>query len=272
VFSHILYIGSISWSTILKIAFCLSGQPRTWKKCYEGWYSAFSALNADIDLFFHLWDYNSMPMQAVTDNINNTAMEFEDVDLTQDEKQELINTLKPKKFQFEPEWSISDTFYAIENPIAWWAINQFKSLQKVAQLKRDYEIENNFQYDLVVRIRSDLVLNTPILVNEIESNSLYVTHIGWDKSWDCFRISDIFFWGNSYNFDQAADFVNYQRIIDASWIVNKNTNLIFPPELAFYHYLKSVGLNIKPTWPEIKIRRSDEYAAIKGRLDPYETL
>jgi hypothetical protein len=59
----------------MKIAVCLSGQPRTWIQCYESWNLLFSELkknkhledtNIEVDYFIHTWDFNSKPYSVWT--------------------------------------------------------------------------------------------------------------------------------------------------------------------------------------------------------------
>jgi len=44
----------------MRVALCISGQPRTWEKCYQNWIDNIMP-GVEKDIFFHLWDYNSLP-------------------------------------------------------------------------------------------------------------------------------------------------------------------------------------------------------------------
>ncbi len=258
---------------MMKIAICLSGQAREWKRCYSSWLGALSHLRAEIDFFIHFWDYNSMPRQVWTENADGKVVYYDDVPLTNDEKAEIVSTLKPKKYVFEPKLTVQPHFHEISNPIAWWTLDQFNGIMKAAHLKRTYEAKTKTKYNVVLRARSDLLLTEKLDIAQVPvPNSLYITHPMWDKEWNSFRISDIIFWGDSPSYDQAAAYYDHMPFIDAKYVTNDDTKLVYPPEVAFYYYLKSVGMNIQQIWPEMKIVRSKEYLKAKGRLDHYETL
>lgn len=256
-----------------RIALCLSGQPRTWKSCYKNWQSAFSNFGDKIDIFCHFWDYNSLPRQSYVLGKNSPQTTFEDVAITDDEKQEIIETLLPKRIEFEPKLTIPSDFYKVKNRVSWWSIDQFNSIMKCAHLKRSYELENRFQYDIVFRLRSDLIFTNQIqMISEIQPNTLHSIQNAFDQHWNTYRISDIFFYADSHTYDQAAAFYKHLRHIDAVYVTRDQSKLDFPPELAFYYHLKSIGVNIKQVWISPLVKRTQEYLDIKGKLDEYETI
>ena len=256
----------------MRIALCLSGQARQWKNCYQNWFDNLSHLNANIDVFFHFWDYNSMPRQVWTSNQIGHALSFDPVLLTDEEKTEIVQTLKPKSFAFESTLSVPVEFYEVKNPICCWSLDQFNSMMKCAHLKRQHEISTNTRYDVVIRMRSDLFFTIPIDIKPPQPNTVYITHPFWEKEWNAFRISDIFFWADSATYDQAAAFHDQLPFIEADYINNDPNKLDYPPELALYYYFKSCGLLIRPSWPNIKVMRSKDYVDLKGRIDKYEII
>jgi hypothetical protein len=256
----------------MRIALCLSGQARSWKSCYQNWLDNLSHLNAEIDFFFHFLDYNSMPMQVWTTNNTGKVLKFDDVLITDEERSEMVDTLQPKAWAFEPKLALHDGFYEVNNRVSWWSIDQFNSMMKCAHLKRQHEIATGKQYDVVLRMRSDLFFTKPIDISNPQENTVYITHPCWDKEWNAFRISDIFFWSDSSTYDQAAAFHDQLPFIEATYVSNDQSKVDYPPELALYYYFKSCGLKIHPSWPNIKIMRSPEYIALKGRVDHYETI
>lgn len=257
----------------MKIAICLSGQARTWKKCHDNWKHNLSHLDADIDFFIHFWDYDTMPRQVWTRNSTGNNITFEDVLLGKDAIEEISNVLQPKSATFEPKICNRDDFYEVKNRIAWWTVDQFDSMMKCANLKRNHEINTGEKYDAVIRMRSDLFFSTSIEIPKIpKANTVYVTHPLWDREWGAFRISDIFFFADSMTYDQAASFYDHMPFIDAAHVTGDENKIGYPPELALYYYFKSCGMNILPVWPGIKVMRSVEYIQVKGKLDPYECI
>lgn len=256
---------------MMKIALCLSGQARTWKKCFENWKQNLLNHPARFDFFIHFWDYNTMPRQVWTRNVSGNTIRFEDVSLSQEERDEITSTLKPVSCVFEPKVETPHDHYAVENRIAWWTVDQFRSMAKAAHLKRMHEVRESMSYDLVIRMRSDLFFTRPVQIPVVPAaNTIYITHPKWDTEWNAYRVSDIFFMANSPSYDQASAFHDHMPFIDAADVSGDRSRIGFPPELALYYHYKSSGLQISPMWPDIKVMRGPEYIAMKGRLDHYE--
>jgi hypothetical protein len=250
---------------VMRIAFCISGQPRTWKKCYQSWFDAFSHLGT-IDTFYHIWDYNSHPNAALSllkkPKLDNYPIILEEIE-------EIYDTLKPKNHQVQSEKVFSES--KVQNPIAWWSKPQFYGIKKAAFLKREYEIENNFEYDLVCRIRTDLMLpSTVVIPSIIEPNTLYTCMNHHDPEYKIFRIADIFYCADSYTYDQMSNFYYALDYIDATHVVRNS--LHYSPETAFYYFMKTMGIRNHSMFVDCKVARTEEYAKLKGHLDGYEVL
>ena len=96
----------------MKIAVCFSGQVRTWKYCYQNWIDNLTPLG-EVDYFCHFWDYNSVPRGAK----KGYVVVPDDVLLSAEEKQSIIDMLKPKIIEFESKkvelsTTQSDTWYS----------------------------------------------------------------------------------------------------------------------------------------------------------------
>ena len=276
----------------MKIAICVSGQLRTWKKCYKSWMGLFdleqlkqSKLNQfkeigvqatkfqriemhqmhleipttpistdisrekwsatpvvdtqsplvwdlnlndsvatynelvsnpkiDIDYFVHTWNYNSISAGHAKTHKKTQKV------LTKSELDEFKNIVKPKKILIEDEkvsyskirWSQDDM------PLLGYARSMLYGMSKVAELKTQYEKENNFEYDVCVRIRPDLFFDelgkTSALwsFNIPRDNFIHTVHCGYDGEFPYFYAGDIFFYASSKTFDIINDF--YNRIDD----------------------------------------------------------
>ena len=84
----------------MRVAICLSGQPRTWKDCLPNWLENLG-LETKPDFFFHLWDYNTLPSLLAS-----YKKVIVDEKLQDEEKQDIIDSLVPKKFKFESRKNI----------------------------------------------------------------------------------------------------------------------------------------------------------------------
>jgi len=255
----------------MKTAICLSGQSRTWKRCWQNWNEHVVSSVGQVDWFVHFWDYNNLPQQIAAGMSRNG--ELPSVQLTDGEKDDIIQTIKPKSIVFEPRITRSKEFYEVANPVAFWTIDQFDSMRKAAHLKRRYEIANEFNYDLVIRLRSDLFFMQKMqFAVPPPPNTVHVDSCTWDDTFQAYRVSDIFFFADSTAYDQAASFYDHMPHIDAADVAPESSTLVWPPEVAFYYYYKSVGLCTTPAKSHIKVMRTPEYVALKGRLDAYEVI
>lgn len=125
-----------------------------------------------------------------------------------------------------------------------------------------------FEYDLVFRIRTDLFIRQQVNIPEIKPNELYTCSNSYDKEYDRFRIGDIFYYGNSYAYDQACSFYDKFNFVDSYEVVPGRND--FPPELAFYYHLRSLGIDNRSIFADCKIARTEEFRDLKGGLAAFE--
>lgn len=90
---------------------------------------------------------------------------------------------------------------------------QLYKLYKCNQLKINYESEHNFKYDVVIRIRPDLLFLDNLVLDNLESiNNI---NFGIPGAYWPNRIYDIFFYSNSLNMDILCDvWKNLSECID----------------------------------------------------------
>ena len=256
----------------MKIAVCFSGQVRTWKYCYQNWIDNLSPLG-EVDYFCHFWDYNSVPEGAK----KGYTVIPDDVLLSVEEKQSIIDTLKPKKIEFESKKVVlsttqSDTWYSkrIKNKLLLLQRNQFYSLMKSASLKRQYELENNFEYDVVIRMRPDSIFTSIPNIEKAKPNILYAIHGRFFKELDRFAIGDVYYHCDSFTFDQISWFINSIRSIDQLDVVDVSP--MIPPEIAFYYYIKSIGIDLLAAKVDPKVVVTINSMERKGFLQGNEIL
>jgi hypothetical protein len=125
----------------MKIAVCISGQPRTWFTAKDNILSYFNLKGHEVDFFIHTWDKNTLRESS------NTTWERTYVDVDKDEFIEIEKHFKPKLIEVEE--------YKNENFLSIWS-SLFYSFMKSVWLKRKYELENDFEYDIVVKTRFDV--------------------------------------------------------------------------------------------------------------------
>lgn len=132
----------------MKVAFCLSGQLRTWKKCHTSWahlferfkeemwindiwqYPSYTNEPFEIDYFIHTWDFNTPPHYTWDINWNDPNL-FTDIELAEklelfdnaytpidkSEIDEIIQILNPKDYIVEG-WDVSKSRTKVMNDIS----------------------------------------------------------------------------------------------------------------------------------------------------------
>lgn len=137
----------------MKIALCLSGKPRAWQKGYQ--YLKNNLLDHhEVDVFIHTWS-------DVDDG------DFGQIDYTYEPK--YIQTTRPfnldglKKYpDANPDWPSRNV------------VHMFYSIFKANEYKREYELDQGFTYDVVIRSRFDFALNRLLPLNEMDKDKVYV--------------------------------------------------------------------------------------------------
>ena len=158
----------------MKVALCLSGQARFLETCYYESMKPNLIDDLNPDVFIHTWDTSTMVGQhfksggggIMGDKIPSNLMET------------MVNLYQPKKYIIEPQkyfefdkWG-SRLMPGIKSD---HLCSMFYSIHESNKLKKQYEYENNFIYDWVIRIRFDMAIPSgPLNLNELNNNHLWV--------------------------------------------------------------------------------------------------
>jgi hypothetical protein len=210
----------------VKTAICFSGQIRAIEKTWSSIKNNIIDPN-NADLFLHTW-HDSKGCGA--ENISSIEEYFLDK-----------NILKMKLESFHGwTWSRKESTYETQSPM-------FYSMLESNKLKKQYELENNFIYDLVIRCRMDCLFREPLHKNEIEdvitNNNVFYTRGEGDNPWvdsnfymnGKLFICDIFFYGPSkvmdlltsvYDDNNLLSNTYYNASEDKIGVIVKNNNLI----------------------------------------------
>lgn len=182
----------------MKIAFCLSGQPRWLDHGLQNIKSAFSSY--DIDYFVHTWWDKSLVNKKTTLNSNRSFLWEENT------LEKIISELTPKGIISEPPKTFSvynDANYETLTPNS--VHSMFYSIMVSNEIKKLYEKVNNFKYDLVIRCRFDIVFHVFNLnLYSLDSNNkIYTYHTGAEQ-----LPNDHFAISSSVNMDYYCDLYN----------------------------------------------------------------
>ena len=143
-----------------------------------------------------------------------------------------------------------------------WLAPQYYSLKRANDLKCEYEVENKFFYDVVIRMRYDLFLHDWTIKDFFELNSsisfepfnFYGTHIRSIDEYPYCIIGDVFFWADSHTYSTISEYVNYLPHVFA-----KNFPRDLSPEKLFGYFIRSSYFNFHSFKLDPKVARSKEY-------------
>ena len=259
----------------MKIAVCFSGQPRTWKQCYKSWDNLFSRFVAEIDYFYHLWNFNSLP-QADT-----VIPQY----ISQEEIYEIEAILKPKKMMIDDYdknrqvirdvRELGNHYPHLGGTPVYHTGAQLYSHMQSARLKRQYEIENNFEYDICFKMRTDLIADQASIDNFLrnfktpQTNTIYSGCIKATK-FDFAKVVDLSYYSDSSTFDKLAEFYNFLPSIGNAPFKHDNRDAEIVPEMVFALFIDMCNIDKASAMVGFKIMRSEEYVKVRGRLGEHE--
>ena len=135
----------------MKIALCLSGQARSFKKGFE--YHKKNLLNKyDVDVFIHTWKADDI--EVWTELYKPVDILIED-SLTDDFDSLYTNT--PNAEKWPPRFTVA----------------MFYSMYRSNEMKVTHEMKEKFTYDWVIKSRPDYALNVVIPFGELDNTKLY---------------------------------------------------------------------------------------------------
>lgn len=151
----------------MKVAVCISGQLRTYEKCYDNLRKyILEPLKADV--FIQIWDtvgasHKELPSNAYQDKVNENT---------------ILDMYKPKKLVIESQpknahdnlygKKVPDILKKIEPLHYKSALSMFYQIKKCNDLAITYSREHKFQYDIIVRVRPDTMFLEKIPENLIK--------------------------------------------------------------------------------------------------------
>ncbi len=199
----------------MRIALCLSGQPRTWR---HTWRTAFAYFAAhEVDVFFHTWD-----------------------ETDPGEMQDLLATYAPRAFRLEarPPFMAEKRRLAERFPVSppLFTFDMFHSMSASLLLALDAGGEAR-PYDLICRSRFDLIHDGQWNGAAPPDRAVVVPSHGNAAGLGC---------NDQFAIGSPATMRRYAGV--AAWLMDGMLELraaTFMPEVVFQHYLKTIaGLRI----------------------------
>lgn len=214
----------------MRIAVCISGQLRNWEISYKNQIWFWKKNGYDVDYFIHTWNYSS-------DRNGMSKPHIERV-VDDSEYQRFIEVYKPKKHIFDDKHQTH--FYGNDH----WS-SLFYSFSQSILLKREYELENDFEYDVVIKSRPDVVFNphSNYEVGSLWNNVLYSTHGGiMEQEFNMFNINDCVFLANSYTMDLLMNVYFYRQQKINENLPNYKNYHIMGPGVLLHEFCRDYGI------------------------------
>lgn len=235
-----------------KVAVCISGQLRTYTKCIQNIAHFFNSITykgdkVKVDYFMHTWDsgnvFYSGPDKVSEDENGIMKCDVRSYKPSNLYLELLHNTLYLKDITLES----SHSYRRYATTAGHWD-SLFYSFKRSIDLKKQYEKHLNFKYDLVFKIRPDIVFHPECFnlnIQEIKQNQILTT---WEppkvlSELNMYNLDDIMFAGTSDTMDCISEI--YESFILPELEINKYTKTpdhIFPksvgPGVMLYEYCK----------------------------------
>lgn len=233
----------------MRIAVCISGQPRTWRTAKDNILKYFELDDVQVDFFIHTWDCNSFRKngEILWDRQYESVSEFE--------LEEITKAFNPKKIELE-------TFSDKSHRSVWESI--FYSFMKSVWLKRQYELENDFLYDIVIKTRFDInfhmqginSVNKPLnkfYIHPIRTLVAYSANNGIPKFPSEFNLNtfdDVYFYADSKTMDIISNIyywykdvlkLSHEQTYKQEFITN--VAMFLGPGTILYKYLVDWGIH-----------------------------
>jgi len=236
-----------------KIAVCLCGQSRTWNYCKENIKNFYDnayhdSNNIEVDYFIHTWDINTWRYPKQDHSI------FHDEPFT--EHEDLCNFFNPKKFEIENHESFIEkrnVLYPNVQYITWESL--YHSIKKCILLKRTYELENNFEYDIVIKARFDCFYNpnSCFMTQKPEALKAYTTHniVKMKKEFFANNFDEAIFFADSKTMDLLSLVGDLHMEKKFDYLSNPGMDMDFLTEISYgpgaIMYENMMEMNIQPS-------------------------
>jgi hypothetical protein len=178
----------------MRIAVCFYGQARTAKFASVNLKRYFGNLLNNIDIFTHTWDIRmDRPLQMLRTTFNEPVkvdnQNIEDYKAAYEHRSFTIEDQMLLRKELESKFNPSEITYP------------YHSFYHAMQLKKQYERANGFEYDVIIKLRPDIIFPPDRFLEQDINEYLEDT----SKIYVCYH-DDVFHIGKSSVMDQAANF------------------------------------------------------------------
>jgi hypothetical protein len=238
----------------MRVALCLSGQPRFVEKAYPYIYNNLIVPNC-ADVFFHTWfakeDVNKSYRNDTgwTNHPNNKIPE--------NTEELLLNLYKPKAFLFEKQKTFKNKSWNVDKTIQRFCSHlnrdyfvdmmhcMWYSIHKANAVKEIYRYEQDVVYDYVIRCRFDAIIPRVLNCMELDPNIIHVSHDRQQPN----MLDDWFAVSSTKNMNVYTDCYN---LMDAAYDIGMKRDGLVCNEILIHDVVKQFGI-LADTIPNFKI-------------------
>ena len=228
----------------MKIGLVLFGHLRSYRQTLFSFNSLKETLqrSGDVDVFCHTWDIE----ESVTASWWKEHKPGDIPSATVNAK-EVEASYKPVRYFIEPSRQFDDLVYTIKSsiPIA-GTLSMLHTQQQAFELLKQYESENGFRYDVVLKARYDLLYEIAAgFIETITECSTYnIVYLPSSNPYELIgSSSDIFAIGKREEMEKYFSFcTKFKEAID---LYEKEGYNEFTPEFCMTVYLDKIGVNRK---------------------------
>lgn len=184
----------------MRVALCISGQMRTYKECFD-------LLNKNIlqtlspDIFIHTWEGSGISHKEKKDT-EEGIVTFDDLKNLYNPKDIVIENFESSFLEEYKGVKVPEVLKKKEPSNYKGSIPLFYKMYECNKLKKEYEKKHKFKYDVVIKLRPDLMILDKMALNSIDSDKLYFSDYAINQH---HQISDKFAYGSSTVMDQYTN-------------------------------------------------------------------
>lgn len=235
-----------------KIAICISGHVRSYRSTHPGFVENVVKPNNHhcIDIFLSTWRHTDTHHSGQIDRLRHWGQLHELPQLQHVDAVDLYDKYNPVKLLIEREekWDVSkylekNYIHPLTNPSA--SLNMTYKMASADRLRVEY-----MEYDVVVRTRFDLVMDAPIIIDNLNTDQfLYLPTMHMPNLDGNPWCNDKFAIGN------GKAMAIYSKLFDAIPELHFEHNIIMQPEIMLYHHLSRNNIATASLERDFEIQR-----------------
>jgi len=229
-----------------RVAVCLSGHMRLYKPFFDHFKKEFMNKNKNykFDFFIDTWDKNNF----YDDKWQSDIIEEDIKSVFGNDLKRLIIENNDNMLSSDSYKDIIDKYKIDHKGDGSHIINMFYKIYKCNQLKKKYEEENNFIYDVVIRHRSDYFINGNIIFDDLDMNKMNIINCSIvlpHNPYNFYGINDLFAMSSSKNIDIYSNlYLDFQNHIEKYKCISEGLITYYLEENGFILYPEMKNMNL----------------------------